>query len=79
MAIVLGIVLIGEFFYILIAQQTGWMEIGGDIAQSIGGPAAIGTVLFDRYLVPFEITSIVLLVAMVGAIILTRGNREESE
>ena len=78
-AIVLGIILIGEFFYILVAQEIGWMEIGVEVAQSYGGPAAIGAVLFDRYLVPFEITSIVLLVAMVGAIVLTRTDREESE
>jgi NADH:ubiquinone oxidoreductase subunit 6 (subunit J) len=28
--------------------------------------------LFSKYLLPFEVTSVLLLVAMVGAIILTR-------
>jgi NADH:ubiquinone oxidoreductase subunit 6 (subunit J) len=29
-------------------------------------------VLFNRYLLPFEVTSVLLLVAMIGAIVLTR-------
>ncbi len=38
-----------------------------------GNTRAIGELLYSRYLFPFEITSIVLLVAMVGAIVITRG------
>ncbi|NOT34740.1 MAG: NADH-quinone oxidoreductase subunit J [Candidatus Eisenbacteria bacterium] len=38
-----------------------------------GNTAAIGRVLYSRYLFPFEITSILLLVAMVGAILIARG------
>ncbi len=37
------------------------------------GPVQIGTSLFNDYLLPFEITSVLLLVAMVGAIVLTKG------
>jgi len=37
-----------------------------------GGPAAIGEALFRGYLLPFEVTSVLLLVAMVGAIVLTK-------
>jgi NADH-quinone oxidoreductase subunit J len=38
-----------------------------------GNTAAIGRVLFSRYLFPFEVLSVLLLVAMVGAIIVSRG------
>jgi NADH-quinone oxidoreductase subunit J len=38
-----------------------------------GNVAAIGKLLYSRYLFPFEITSILLLVAMVGVIIIARG------
>jgi NADH-quinone oxidoreductase subunit J len=38
-----------------------------------GNTQAIGLLLYSRYLFPFEITSIVLLVAMVGAVIIARG------
>lgn len=39
----------------------------------------VGAQLFTRYLYPFELTSILLLVAAVGAIYLSRGGRTASE
>ena len=39
----------------------------------LGNTQAIGKSLYTRYLFPFEITSIVLLVAMVGVIIIGKG------
>jgi NADH-quinone oxidoreductase subunit J len=36
---------------------------------------AMGMVLFSQYLLPFEVTSILLLVAMVGAITLTKKEK----
>jgi len=41
-------------------------------AQGAGSPAAIGQVLFSTYLYPFEVASLLLLVAMVGAIVLSK-------
>jgi len=38
-----------------------------------GNTQALGQVLYTRFLYPFEITSLVLLVAMVGAIVITKG------
>jgi len=38
-----------------------------------GNTIAIGRILYSRYLFPFEITSILLLVAMVGAVLIGRG------
>jgi NADH-quinone oxidoreductase subunit J len=40
---------------------------------------AIGHDLFNTFAVPFELASLVLLVALVGAIILARGEDEEAE
>jgi NADH-quinone oxidoreductase subunit J len=40
--------------------------------QSVGNTAVIGQVLFSTYLYPFEIASLLLLVAMVGAIMLSK-------
>jgi len=37
-----------------------------------GGPKDIGTALFTTYLLPFEVTSILILVAIIGAIVLAR-------
>lgn len=35
-------------------------------------PAAIGMELFGKYAIPFEVTSVILLVAAIGAVVLTR-------
>jgi len=49
----------------------------GPVSQALpppgGNTQALGQVLYTRFLYPFEITSLVLLVAMVGAIVITKG------
>lgn len=39
---------------------------------------AIGLMLFDRYTLPFEVTSFILLAAVIGAIVLTRTAPKET-
>jgi NADH-quinone oxidoreductase subunit J len=43
------------------------------VTPAVGNTQAVGLLLYTRYLFPFEITSMVLLVAMVGAIVIARG------
>ena len=62
-------------FGFLLANR-GWAP--GPVATQLpeqggGNAAAIGRVLYSRFLFPFEVTSILLLVAMVGAIVLAKG------
>jgi NADH-quinone oxidoreductase subunit J len=38
-----------------------------------GSPLEIGKALFTSYLLPFEVTSVLILVAILGAIVLARG------
>lgn len=45
---------------------------GGNL---FGNPPAIGHLLFRNYLLPFEVTSILILIAIMGAVVLAR--REE--
>jgi len=44
-----------------------------DPAAGAGNVRAIGRELYSRYLFPFELTSVLLLVAMVGVIVIARG------
>src|SRR5262245_3225092 len=37
-----------------------------------GGPKQVGEALFTRYLLPFEVTSLLILIAIIGAIVLAR-------
>jgi NADH-quinone oxidoreductase subunit J len=76
-AAILSGILIFEFGYIIFKQQQGLLPTIETVSESFGSPASIGDMLFNRYLVPFEVTSILLLVAMVGAILLTRSEREK--
>ena len=48
----------------------------GDAAAGLGNTQQVGLLLYSRYLFPFEITSIILLVAMIGVIVIARGRRE---
>jgi NADH-quinone oxidoreductase subunit J len=51
---------------------------GADIPPGFGDPAAIGRLLLERFLLPFEASSILLLLAAVGAVVLAGRKREES-
>ena len=43
---------------------------GPDVKPGFGDPAAIGTLLLEKFLIPFEASSILLLLAAVGAVVL---------
>ncbi|HEY7138976.1 MAG TPA: NADH-quinone oxidoreductase subunit J [Methylomirabilota bacterium] len=53
---------------VLVAGRTG----GPAAAAAPGGVATIGRLLFTDYLFPFEVTSLLLLAALVGALTLAR-------
>jgi NADH-quinone oxidoreductase subunit J len=67
-AIALAAILIAEVAFILVTVQ----EFRVSPATGVGLTHSIGTQLFTRYLLPFEITSILLLMAIVGAMTLAR-------
>jgi NADH-quinone oxidoreductase subunit J len=50
---------------------------GPDVKAGFGDPAAIGRLLLERFLLPFEAASILLLLAAVGAVVLAGQRREE--
>ena len=45
------------------------------VGEAFCSPTAVGDLLFSDYVLPFEVTSLLLLVAMVGAIVLTRRQK----
>jgi len=50
---------------------------GPDVASGFGDPAAIGTLLLEKFLIAFEASSILLLLAAVGAVVLA-GRKQAS-
>ncbi len=73
-ALGLGALMLVEMIVLVVAQH---QVLGGSaiLPASFGDPQAIGVMLFDQYLLPFEATSILLLAAMIGAIVMTRAEK----
>ena len=47
------------------------------MATEVLNTNAIGLLLYDRYILPFQISGLILLVAMIGAILLTLRHRKD--
>lgn len=71
----IGVLLAGLLFVqLLVLRRSGPNALGGAgaSASAQGTVAAVARPLFAVYLVPFEITSILLLAAIVGAVVLAK-------
>lgn len=73
-AIPLALLIAADFAYIII-RWTGQTVNVVDTPADYGAPDAIGKLLFTQYALPFEITAVILLSAVLGAIILARPDR----
>ena len=72
LAIILGVLLVFEIALLL---QAGLGDLGPSPAGDKGSFTSItelSGLLFTRYLFPFEVTSLLLLVAIVGAVVLAK-------
>jgi len=47
-------------------------NIGGDLSDGLDNIAQVSAMLFSRQLLPFEVTSVLILVAILGAVVLAR-------
>ena len=77
LALGLAVALVITFGAIL---RSGELTAGGTAAAPIdASPAAVGLTLFESYVFPFEITSILLLAAMVGAVVLRSERKRRKD
>jgi NADH-quinone oxidoreductase subunit J len=76
LAITLAVILLLEGGYILLGQRGVIPLVTKQLPQAFGSPIQVGVDLFSSYVLPFEITSVLLLVAMIGAIVLTKGEKK---
>jgi NADH-quinone oxidoreductase subunit J len=64
---------------VFVALKTEWRTAGDEGNQIDNTAVEIGRALLDPYVLPFEVASVLLVIAMVGAIVLVRpGGPEES-
>ncbi len=73
---VAGLVLAAELFVLRLAAPPEALRLpAGTVSQTVaerGAVQAVAQPLFQGYLVPFEITSVLLLAAIVGAVVLAK-------
>ena len=83
LGIAIALILLAELVLGLGAYKAGALALGAADGASAAGldvsnTAAIGALLYTRYLFLFEAAGIILLVAMIGAIVLTHRQRKDA-
>jgi NADH:ubiquinone oxidoreductase subunit 6 (subunit J) len=68
-----AVALLAELCVAIIGSSLKAIDSGGpSLEAGFGSPARIGELFLTKFLIPFEIVSFLLLVAAVGAVVLTR-------
>jgi len=76
--VLVAVVLAAEIIFAVAAWSAGRIELAaraGPTPEAVPNIEALGTLLYTRYLFIFEAAGLVLLVAMIGAIVLTHRAR----
>jgi NADH-quinone oxidoreductase subunit J len=77
--IIIALVLLAEIVIAVSAWRAGPAMSGRAIPEAAQpNIVALGQLLYSRYLLPFELAGLILLVAMIGAIVLTHRKRRDS-
>ncbi len=77
----LGMLVVGMLFVTMVSlfKGDGAPLTFGAVGDDFGTTKAVGMMLFTEYLLPFEIASVLLLAAIVGAVILAKRRIDDSE
>ena len=79
--VAVGVLLLAELVFVMAGWQFHPAATGVRFAQAPAGlsnTAALGELLYTKYILPFQAAGLVLLVAMIGAIVLTLRDRKSS-
>jgi NADH-quinone oxidoreductase subunit J len=77
--IIIALVLLAEIVVAVLAHKAGPVMGGQGIpAARVPNIVALGQLLYTRYLFAFELAGLILLVAMIGAIVLTHRSRGDT-
>ena len=80
-ALALGAVVLVEL--VTVARVDQWSTGARSVAGQVSGPGdnvtKLGQSVFTRYLLPFEITSVLLVIAVVGAVVLARRPQHSAD
>lgn len=76
LALGLGVILLAQAVFIAVNSASGSAPAASG-NELFGAPRAIGEVLFTTYLLPIQITGIILLVAIIGVVVLNLRERAQ--
>ena len=76
---VLAVVYLLFVFLRVAIPMQGPAEAPMEVPDSYGTVAAVGDVMFRQFVFPFEAISLLLLVAIVGGVVVSRSSRKQSE
>jgi len=74
LAVLIAVILCGEIF---LAAKGFLAASPSPETTAAAGPTEIGRLLFTKYLYPFEITSVLIVASLVGAIVLAKKREKE--
>ena len=77
LAVILGLAFAGIGVWTIHTTVGGTAFQGLEAANQPGNVEAVGRVLFTKYLFPFEVASVLLIVAAIGAMVLGRRRDDE--
>lgn len=69
---VVGVFALLSYIFLHEKQALGYANLGGTLNNGVSNIAVVSKVLFTDLLLPFEVTSILILVAILGAVVLAR-------
>ena len=78
-ALVLGLLLIGIAGYVLFSGESPLLQAPPTLPAEFPNPRLLAEELFTTYMLPFQITGVLLLIALLGAVVLTLKSREEEQ
>ncbi len=78
-AVVFGFGLFADIAVLAFKFKINLSHVGENLTFNGSNTKMIGNILFKHYLLPFELIAIVLLVALIGAIVLTKEDKKGVE
>ena len=83
LATLLGVTILTEVILLMLQRGDSGAPVATPViappTPAIGNTEAIGEVLYSTYVFPFEVASLILLVAMIGAIVLAKQDLFEQK
>ncbi len=80
LGLLIGVVILMQIAFVVGAWQPSEAAAGLRVAvtpEGLSNTEALGHLIYDRYIVLFQLAGLVLLVAMIGAIVLTLRHRKD--